>query len=327
MTAKPAPLEGSALGTQTYRYDAADRHMGIDAGAETMSYTRDPLDRLVGRQGATTQRYRYANMGDSPDFSVDVSGAVTERYLSLAGGVNVTTRGPTQIWSYPNLHGDVIARADAQGAKLGGTRWFSPWGEASANVLDNLEGDADLGYLGRHAKLTEHGTGFEPLINMGARPYHIGLGRFLTTDPVEGGCANDYVYVFGDPVNQSDLSGRASRTCSSGNEGWQTIGDSGWGNWSKTKRDMATGISMCAGLCWEHRGYQERLRHLLVRRDDQYASVLMTQRRSSYTTGVGISLGPVGLQPYESGEHHDTLGISYTDMSGNRDFGPCQFLV
>ena len=84
----------TTLGTQAYRYDAADRHMGIDAGTETMSYTRDPLDRLVGRQGATTQRYRYANMGDSPDFSVDASGAVTERYLSLAGGVNVTSRGP-----------------------------------------------------------------------------------------------------------------------------------------------------------------------------------------------------------------------------------------
>ena len=187
----------TTLGTQAYRYDAADRHMGIDAGTETMSYTRDPLDRLVGRQGATTQRYRYANMGDSPDFSVDASGAVTERYLSLAGGVNVTTRGPTQIWSYPNLHGDVIARASESGAKLGGTRWFSPWGEASANVLDNLDGDADLGYLGQHAKLTEHGTGIEPLINMGARPYHIGLGRFLTTDPVEGGCAHVCVRVRG----------------------------------------------------------------------------------------------------------------------------------
>ena len=80
----------------------------------------------------------------------------------------------------------------------------------SGTTVDNLEGDADLGYLGRHAKLTEHGTGIDPLINMGARPYHIGLGRFLTTDPVEGGCANDYVYVYGDPINQSDLSGRQS---------------------------------------------------------------------------------------------------------------------
>ena len=33
-------------------------------------------------------------------------------------------------------------------------------------------------------------------------------GRFLAVDPIEGGCANDYVYVYGDPVNTSDLSGK-----------------------------------------------------------------------------------------------------------------------
>ncbi len=30
---------------------------------------------------------------------------------------------------------------------------------------------------------------------------------------MEGGCANDYVYVFGDPVNASDLSGQALDRC------------------------------------------------------------------------------------------------------------------
>lgn len=38
--------------------------------------------------------------------------------------------------------------------------------------------------------------------------------RQLASDPfhpVEGGCANDYVYVFGDPVNDADLSGLLSR--------------------------------------------------------------------------------------------------------------------
>jgi hypothetical protein len=51
---------------------------------------------------------------------------------------------------------------------------------------------------------------------MGARPYLPDLGRFLSADPVEGGCANDYEYVFGDPANSTDLDGRSTRTVRTG---------------------------------------------------------------------------------------------------------------
>src|SRR5262249_17214856 len=34
--------------------------------------------------------------------------------------------------------------------------------------------------------------------------------RFLTVDPIQGGCANTYAYVFGDPLNTHDLSGQSS---------------------------------------------------------------------------------------------------------------------
>jgi hypothetical protein len=40
-----------------------------------------------------------------------------------------------------------------------------------------------------------------PLRQLASDPFH----------PVEGGCANDYVYTFGDPINTFDLDGLASR--------------------------------------------------------------------------------------------------------------------
>jgi hypothetical protein len=43
---------------------------------------------------------------------------------------------------------------------------------------------------------------------MGARPYQPALGRFITVDPKEGGCSNNYTYAFGDPTNHPDLTGQ-----------------------------------------------------------------------------------------------------------------------
>jgi hypothetical protein len=42
---------------------------------------------------------------------------------------------------------------------------------------------------------------------MGARQYSPLLGRFLQTDPVEGGNENEYVYP-ADPINHFDIDGR-----------------------------------------------------------------------------------------------------------------------
>jgi uncharacterized protein RhaS with RHS repeats len=42
------------------------------------------------------------------------------------------------------------------------------------------------------------------------RAYGPTLGRSLSVDPVIGGCANDYVYVKGDPINNSDPNGTQS---------------------------------------------------------------------------------------------------------------------
>jgi hypothetical protein len=43
---------------------------------------------------------------------------------------------------------------------------------------------------------------------MGVRLYDPASGRFLSTDPVPGGSANAYDYVYQDPINKFDLDGR-----------------------------------------------------------------------------------------------------------------------
>jgi hypothetical protein len=52
---------------------------------------------------------------------IDTSGAVLERTVSLVGGVLVNKRAGGDVWSYPNIHGDVQATATAAGVKTGGT--------------------------------------------------------------------------------------------------------------------------------------------------------------------------------------------------------------
>jgi RHS repeat-associated protein len=62
-----------------------------------------------------------------------------------------------------------------------------------------------LGPFATSGKLTDTTTGITIL---GARAYNATEGRFLSVDPVAGGCANAYVYAFGDPINSSDLTGK-----------------------------------------------------------------------------------------------------------------------
>jgi RHS repeat-associated protein len=204
---------------QTLTWDGADRNVSAGDGTTTVTYTRDALDRVVARtEGATTIRYGYTGAGDSPAVVLSNVNAVIERTYGLPGGVLLTVRASTQVWSYPNIHGDIAAVADAWGVKQGATFRYDPYGQPltttstpSADLVpDNADQQADWGWLGQHQRLYDH-TANLTIIQMGARPYHPTLGRFLTTDPIEGGCTNDYVYV-DDPVNRVDLNGSKCRT-------------------------------------------------------------------------------------------------------------------
>jgi RHS repeat-associated protein len=201
----------TTLGTQTLLYDGADRHMETKlSGVTKVRYQRDATDRIVARtEGTTVTHYGSTGPGDSSSFVMDANNNVIERTIGLVGGVLVTKRGLLGIgdaWSYPNIHGDVMATANNLGVKQGATMTYDPFGQALGTVPDNSAGNFDYGWLGQHQRPLEHAAGIAT-IEMGARQYVPSLGRFLEVDPVQGGSCNDYDYVCGDPVNAFDLSG------------------------------------------------------------------------------------------------------------------------
>ncbi|MCA1835857.1 MAG: hypothetical protein LC721_05845 [Actinobacteria bacterium] len=116
----------------------------------------------------------------------------------------MTKRSAGDVWSYPNVHGDVIATADSAGAKQGSMLSYDPYGQALNGVPDNF----DYGCLGQHQRGLEHSAGIAT-IEMGARQYVPGA-RALAARRSRGGRIGERLRLRdGDPVNGTDFGGTA----------------------------------------------------------------------------------------------------------------------
>lgn len=199
------PTKGVSLAVT---YDAFDHATSLNDGTTTISEVLAPSGRVLSRtvtlnatgQTIESTTFGYSDSSDTPAYST--SAGVTTTY-GPGGAVHVP--GQASSWPVTNLHGDVVATVAADGT-ITQVPLTDEFGVAyQGDGRDPKRPDSRLGWLGgpRRYNIGDR-TG---IIRMGVRLYSPTLGRFLQVDPVEGGSADDYDYVEGDPVNDLDLAG------------------------------------------------------------------------------------------------------------------------
>ena len=147
--------------------------------------------------------FGYAGHSMTSNITRNAAGTIIEGAIGLPGST-AYVYGVPGGWRYvhSNMHGDVVTVTSLATARLW-TGYSGPYGELAAGGDPATTGQpgTTLRWHGSE-RLTDRG-----IVHLGARPYSIAHGRFLSVDPVTGGCANAYTYVYGDPVNSSDLLG------------------------------------------------------------------------------------------------------------------------
>ncbi|MFJ3786834.1 DNRLRE domain-containing protein [Streptomyces sp. NPDC090093] len=145
----------------------------------------------------------YDSDGDSPRWIVEdtATGDLTRTVESASGDLAATTgkTGDT-VLQLTTIHGDIALRLPLDTSQAPVALDSDEYGNPRAG-----QPATRYNWLGAKQRSTETLTG---LTLMGVRLYNPATGRFLQMDPVRGGSANAYEYVFADPVNKYDTDGR-----------------------------------------------------------------------------------------------------------------------
>jgi RHS repeat-associated protein len=199
----PAVDAGGSELYATYFVDGRIR--SLTQGGVAKTFSGDPLGRIsvTETSGQSDEILHYSDQSDEPTWTQ--KGSIWTRFSpDLTGDLCSIQQGTAPMmgnsvtYELTNIHGDVVSEADEQG-QLTGSFDTDDFGVPTGNLPSSGNG-----YLGGKQRESQFSSG---AITMGQRVYVPQIGRFLQTDPVAGGSANDYDYVNQDPLNQLDLSG------------------------------------------------------------------------------------------------------------------------
>jgi RHS repeat-associated protein len=178
---------------------------------QTIGYKLDPAGRTLeavstGKPVTSDIIDHYAGTSGSPAWSENTTTNEWTRNISgITGFAAVQASGVAPVLELSDLHSDIIATAalSETETKLLSSTTMTEYGVPTTTKPEKYS------WLGGDLLATELPSG---AIDMGARSYVPQIGRFLQTDPVPGGSASAYAYVFGDPVDVSDPSGAYTAT-------------------------------------------------------------------------------------------------------------------
>ncbi|WP_457464586.1 RHS repeat-associated core domain-containing protein [Streptomyces sp. TE5632] len=201
-------LPGSTIGYYAndlvHRQTADDKRQTwqLDAALRFRSWTVETdTDGTWTRTGSKLNH--YDGDGDNPRWIVEdtATGALSRNVGGVSGGLAATTTktGDT-VLQLTTIHGDVALQLPLDTGQapvaLDGDEYGNPRPGQQATRYN---------WLGAKQRSSETLTG---LTLMGVRLYSPVTGRFLSTDPVYGGNATAYNYVYADPLNKYDLDGK-----------------------------------------------------------------------------------------------------------------------